>query len=124
MFLSPLARGNGYTNTIYYTHSSTLRTFQEIFGVTPLLGDAANATDLSDLFHQFGIHRLVKMPSGAIHITAVGITPGRTNVVQASTDLTIWLPISTNVSTGTTFATVDTNAASFSQRFYRLLQLP
>jgi hypothetical protein len=47
--LSPLARA-GYANTIHYTHSSTLRTFEEIFGVTPLLGDAANATDLSDLF--------------------------------------------------------------------------
>jgi len=43
----------GYSNTIAYSHSSTLRTVQEIFGVTPLLGDAANATDLSDLFTTF-----------------------------------------------------------------------
>jgi hypothetical protein len=124
MVLSPLARGGGYTNNIYYTHSSTLRTFQEIFGVGPFLGDAANATDLSDLFLQFGIHHIIKMPSGAIQITAVGITPGRTNVIEASHDLTTWSPISTNVSTSTSFATVDTNAASFKQRFYRLLQLP
>jgi hypothetical protein len=48
--LSPFARGGGYSNQIHYTHSSTLRTVQEIFGVTPLLGDAANATDLGDLF--------------------------------------------------------------------------
>src|SRR3989442_656759 len=48
--LSPYAKGNGYSNTIHYTHSSTLRTIQEIFHVTPLLGDAANAADLSDLF--------------------------------------------------------------------------
>ncbi len=48
--LSPDAKGNGYSNTIHYSHSSTLRTVQEIFGVTPLLGDAANATNLSDLF--------------------------------------------------------------------------
>jgi hypothetical protein len=27
-----------------------LRSVQEIFGVTPLLGDAANATSLGDLF--------------------------------------------------------------------------
>jgi hypothetical protein len=47
--LSPLAKV-GYANTLAYTHSSTLRTFEEIFGVTPLLGDAAHATDLSDLF--------------------------------------------------------------------------
>ena len=51
--LSPFAKGQGYTNTQRYTHSSLLRTVQEIFGVTPLLGDAANATDLSDLFQQF-----------------------------------------------------------------------
>jgi len=40
----------GYSNTIRYTHSSLLRTVQHIFKVTPLLGDAANATDLGDLF--------------------------------------------------------------------------
>ncbi len=48
--LSPLAK-QGYANARAYTHSSTLRTFEEIFGVTPMLADAANATDLSDLFH-------------------------------------------------------------------------
>jgi phosphatidylinositol-3-phosphatase len=52
--LSPDAKGGGYSNTIHYTHSSTLRTLEEIFGVTPLLGDAANATDLRDLFKTQG----------------------------------------------------------------------
>jgi hypothetical protein len=47
--LSPRAKP-GYGNSIPYTHSSTLRTIQEIFGVTPLLGDARNATSLADLF--------------------------------------------------------------------------
>jgi len=51
--LSPGAKGGGYSNTIHYTHSSLLRTLQEIFGVTPLLGDATQATDLSDLFTTF-----------------------------------------------------------------------
>ncbi len=51
--LSADAKGGGYSNTIHYTHSSTLRTLEEIFGVTPLLGDAAHATDLSDLFKTF-----------------------------------------------------------------------
>lgn len=50
--MSPFAKAN-YSNQVAYTHSSTLKSFQEIFGVTPLLGDAANATDLSDLFTQF-----------------------------------------------------------------------
>ncbi len=53
IMLSNNAKGGGYSNTIHYTHSSTLRTLEEIFGVTPLLGDAANATDLSDLFKTF-----------------------------------------------------------------------
>jgi len=53
ILLSPGAKGHGYSNTLHYTHSSTLRTIQEIFGVTPLLGDAANATNLSDLFQVF-----------------------------------------------------------------------
>ena len=47
--LSPFAKGGGYSNSIHYTHGSTLRSFEEIFGV-PLLRDAANETDLSDLF--------------------------------------------------------------------------
>ncbi len=51
--VSPKAKGGGYANTIAYDHSSTLRTIEEIFGVTPMLGDAANATDLSDLFVSF-----------------------------------------------------------------------
>ncbi len=48
--LSPFAKGNGYSNTVHYTHGSLLRTVQEIFGVSPLLGDAANQSSLSDLF--------------------------------------------------------------------------
>jgi phosphatidylinositol-3-phosphatase len=51
--LSANAKGKGYSNTIHYTHSSLLRTVEEIFGVKPLLGDAANAPDLSDLFQTF-----------------------------------------------------------------------
>ena len=51
--LSPDAKGGGYSNTIRYTHSSTLRTLEEFFGLTPLLGDAAKATDLRDLFKTF-----------------------------------------------------------------------
>ena len=54
IIISPLAHpnvnGRPYTNAINYTHSSDLRTMQEIFQVGPYLGDAAHATDLSDLF--------------------------------------------------------------------------
>ncbi len=43
----------GYSNSTMYTHSSTLRSLQEIFGVSPFLGGAATSNDLSDLFVSF-----------------------------------------------------------------------
>ena len=54
-------QGRPYSNTIQYSHSSTLRTMQEIFHVDPphgypFLGAAATATDLSDLFAPGAIH--------------------------------------------------------------------
>lgn len=51
--LSPYAKGNYYSNSTYYTHSSTLRTIQEIFGVYPLIRNAGSATDLRAMFSVF-----------------------------------------------------------------------
>jgi len=52
--ISPRAHDNvnglPYASDVFYTHSSDLRTIQEIFRAGPLLRDAANANDLSDLF--------------------------------------------------------------------------
>jgi len=42
--------GVPYASPVNLTHSSDLRTMQEIFHVGPWLGDAANVPDLSDLF--------------------------------------------------------------------------
>ena len=60
IIISDLAHENvdglPYASSIDYTHSSDLRTMQEIFhvratgGSSPWLGDAANANDLSDMF--------------------------------------------------------------------------
>ncbi len=90
ILLSPLARGGGYHNSIPYTHSSTLRTVQEIFQLTPWLGDAANATDLSDLFGEPQV-RVVRGTNGApSRISGTGLTTGRTYELQRSTNLTVW----------------------------------
>ncbi len=51
--LSPWAKGGGYANNRKYYHSSLVATVEEIFGLSPLLGDAANRADLSDLFASF-----------------------------------------------------------------------
>jgi phosphatidylinositol-3-phosphatase len=52
--ISPRAHENveglPYASNVFYTHSSDLRTMQEIFHVGPLLNDAAGANDLRDLF--------------------------------------------------------------------------
>jgi hypothetical protein len=42
--------GIPYASPLNYTHSSDLRTWQNVFHVGPYLRDAANAIDLSDLF--------------------------------------------------------------------------
>ncbi|HEV8448211.1 MAG TPA: alkaline phosphatase family protein [Gemmatimonadaceae bacterium] len=42
--------GLPYASDIFYTHSSDLRTMQNIFHVGPYLGDAVTAHDLADLF--------------------------------------------------------------------------
>jgi len=50
ILMSPYAK-KGYSNTVSYSHASTVRTIQEIVGVTsPWLGYAGSATDLRDLF--------------------------------------------------------------------------
>jgi hypothetical protein len=54
--ISPLAKGNAYESTLTYTHSSDLKSMQELFGVTApgggFLGDAntPGTNDLSDMF--------------------------------------------------------------------------
>jgi hypothetical protein len=54
--ISPLARGNAYNSTLAYTHSSDLKSMQELFGVSApgggFLGDAnaPGTNDLSDFF--------------------------------------------------------------------------
>jgi phosphatidylinositol-3-phosphatase len=122
--LSPLARGGGYTNNIYYTHSSCLRTMQEIFGVTPLLGDAANATDLSDLFNPFAVHIASINANGTIQLLVTGATAGKTNFVQTSTDLLHWQNVSTNLSPTTSFMANESCASNVAAQFYRVEQLP
>jgi hypothetical protein len=54
--ISPLAKGNAHNSTLAYTHSSDLKSLQELFGVSApgggFLGDAnmAGTNDLRDMF--------------------------------------------------------------------------
>lgn len=127
--LSPYARA-GYSNTISYTHSSTLRTMQEIFGVTPLLGDAANATDLSDLFFiptppvsGLQITNFIASPTG-VRLMVAGVNAGKTNLIESSTNLVNWNVIGTNVCTTNSFTYTNSAPTNAPKAFYRVVQLP
>jgi hypothetical protein len=135
--LSPLAKGGGYTNTVHYTHSSTLRTLEEIFNVGPLLGDAVNATDLSDLFAFGTAGQLAVTPSSGL--TSSGLVGGpfspvsQTYTLSNSGGLTLswtasntatWLSLSatsgtlTPGSNTTVTASINANANSLAANSY------
>jgi len=75
--ISPLAKGNAYLSTLDYTHSSDLKTMQELFNVRApgggFLGDAntPGTNDLSDLF-QPGALNAVPEPSSVLTV-AIGL---------------------------------------------------
>jgi hypothetical protein len=50
--VSPLAK-HGYAGSVPYSHASTVRAIEEVFGITPLLRDAGSAASLSDLFAMY-----------------------------------------------------------------------
>jgi len=121
--LSPLAKGGGYFNTIRYSHSSTLRTFQEIFGVTPFLGAAANANNLSDLFYGYGLRNFRRSGSD-IQFDVVGAIAGKTNVIEMSTNLVNWTPLITNIVPSPNFSITNIPDSNSPSRFYRAFQIP
>ena len=126
ILLSPLGKGGGYWNGVPYTHSSTLRTLQNIFGVFPYLGDAANATDLGDLFRPLLLTALPRLPDGACRFRAEQVVPNRSYLVEACTNLAAmaWETVRTNVATTTNFIFLDDERPNQPQRFYRLREAP
>ena len=129
--LSPLARGGGYAGTNRYTHASTLRTLQDIFGVRPLLSEAAAATSLDDLFDPAAasVNGIVltspTLPAnGQFRFTLVGLTPGTTNFVEASSNLSNWFRLATYSSPTTTAGFTDVTSDTQLRRFYRGITFP
>ena len=123
ILLSSLGRGGGYHNTLHYTHSSTLRTVQEIFQVQPFLGDAANALDLADLFQNPEL-QLEGIPGTAMfRIAASGLGQSRPQELQGSADLRSWIPIATHTATNGV-ARWDLPGAAVTTRFYRVVEGP
>jgi hypothetical protein len=116
--LSPLANGGGYNNNIHYTHSSLLRSLQEVFQVTPLLRDAANATSLSDFFRSLSLSAAVTNGQLTLHLD--NVQPSKTYYVQASLDLRNWTSISTNIATGSSIH-LEPGPTNNLHQFYRAI---
>jgi hypothetical protein len=118
MLLSPHARP-GFASARYADHSSLLRTWQEIFRVGPLLGGAAQAQPLSDLFKDLSLR--IAPSNGVAGVWLENVLPGRTNYVQASTNLIQWSTIATNTATNAVFIA---DPAPAPQKFYRAVEIP
>ena len=118
ILLSPLAKGNGYASTNRYTHSDTLRTFQDIFNVRPYLGGAVTATNLAELFALDPVpgglrfSAVEKLDPDTYRLFASGAATNVPLVLQASTNLLAWDGVQTNAPGRVTFdVDVTGNAA-------------
>jgi hypothetical protein len=131
ILLSPLAKGGGYRGQVPYTHSSLLRTIQEVFAVQPFLGDAANATDLGDLFQfqwlatapQPGLSLSRNPIDGTVSLDVGGVAAGDTVLLQTSNDLLDWFTVSTNLANAATFHLTVQAPSNGLQNFYRTVEL-
>jgi hypothetical protein len=104
---------------------------QEIFGVQPFLAGAASVTSLSSLFEEQvtstnppAFTFPTRLADGQFHVTLVGLSPGWTNVVETSSNLSSWYPLLTNVSQTATMNFTDMTSEAVLQRFYRLMTAP
>jgi uncharacterized repeat protein (TIGR03806 family) len=61
------------------------------------------------------------LPNGEFQLQ-IGAVQGSNYVLQASTNLINWTPVSTNLAGSNLFYMIDSNAANFPDRFYRVLQ--
>ncbi len=63
-----------------------------------------------------------RIAAGQFLFDVIGLTSGKTNVLQTSTDLSFWQPAQTNIAASTSMTVTNTIASG--ALFYRILQLP
>ena len=64
------------------------------------------------------------LPDGRFQCTVSNLVPGKTYIMEASTNLVNWTPIATNLAASSMESYVDNGAATFRRRCYRSVQLP
>lgn len=63
-----------------------------------------------------------RIAAGKFLFDVTGLTVGKTNLVQVSTNLASWMPVKTNIASSASMTV--TNAATVARQFYRIFQLP
>ena len=67
------------------------------------------------------ITNLATLPNGSFKFTVTNVVVGKTNIIQASTNLVNWTNLYTNIASSTGFIYTDTAAPNFKrQRLYRV----
>lgn len=124
MALSPAAKGRAYQNSIVYDHGSTLRTIEEIFHLEPLLGNAANATDLADFFVTAPVLQPPVAIDGRLQFTITATTPGHGHRLEAATALDVpdWQPLGNETAAGASLKFYVAIPAT--RTFYRVVVEP
>jgi hypothetical protein len=121
---------------VYYTLDGTLPTTNALLYSAPLLV-SSNATLMATAFEtnfdnsvaasalftiQPPFFTTEAFTSGGVFQLGFSGAAGNRYVLQASTNLIDWTPIATNMATTNLFNLMDSNAAAFPSRFYRVLQ--
>ncbi|MGA3181285.1 MAG: alkaline phosphatase family protein [Verrucomicrobiota bacterium] len=132
IIISPLAKGNAYASRVPMSHSSDLKTMDEIFGLPFQTEAVAAANDLSDMFQVtrnagpgasagFNVGGQRMPGTGGFQLTFSG-QPGQTYRVLASSDLTApmsaWTVAGSGAFGGTNATFTDSGATNYPSRFY------
>ncbi|HEY5042566.1 MAG TPA: PA14 domain-containing protein [Verrucomicrobiae bacterium] len=119
--------------TIYYTLDGSLPTTNSFLysGAFNLLGDATVAASAFETNYLNSVAASALFLVEPLHFTSQGFTnhmfqlgfigvTGSNYVLQATTNFSTWIPISTNIAPTNRFFLFDSNATSFPFRFYRV----
>jgi hypothetical protein len=137
IIISPLAKGNAYNSTLEYSHSSQVKTMEEIFGLnfisnsipaveTRAVGAGYNnvttVNDFSDLFISVPTAFNISKTSSGYNLS-FNLATNQTYRLLASARLNLpmsnWTQIATGIAATNPVVIPDTNI--FGTRFYRVL---
>ena len=143
VIISPLSKGNAYASTLPYSHSSDLKTMDELFGLAyqtnaipasyldaqntsynDVNGSSAVIYDLSDFFvapPAVQITGTTTQNGANFQLTFTG-PQAQTYEVLATTDLTLpqsaWTVVASGTFNGTSVVYTDTNSANTPARYF------